>query len=249
MSDSTLPIRAQQLGDAEVRDLHPALLVEQDVLRLDVAVDDALLVRVLERLADGRHDHQRLLRRQLPRLQQLPQAHAVHKLHQQVIEAVGLAEVIDGDDVGMVEPGQGLRLAREPLGKARVFLLLAGQDLERHKAVEPRLARLIDHAHAAAAQAFENFQLRELAGDLLQRRRGFRLGGTTLRAAGPDLGPGRLGLGRQVQSHQAARAKALGRVGGQRRPAALALPVYVCILSHHPLIKKARGIVTCEAWD
>ena len=102
---------------------------------------------------------------------QLPQAHPIHKLHQQVIQAVGLAEVIDGDDVGMVEPGQRLRLAREPLGEARVFLLLASQDLQRHEAVEPRLARLIDHAHAAAAQAFQDFQLREMAGDLLHRRR------------------------------------------------------------------------------
>ena len=125
MSDSTRAFRAQQLGDPEIRDLHPALFVEQDVLRLDVAVDDALLVRILERLADRRHDDQRLLRRQLPGLQQLPQAHPIHELHQQVIEAVGLAEVIDGDNVRMVEAGQRLRLAGETLGKARVLLLLA----------------------------------------------------------------------------------------------------------------------------
>ena len=52
---------------------------------------------------------------------QLPQVHPIHKLHQQVIQAVGLAEVIDGDDVGMVEPGQRLRFAGEALGEARVF--------------------------------------------------------------------------------------------------------------------------------
>ena len=53
---------ANKLGDAKVGDLHPALLVEQDVLRLDVAVDDALLVRELQRLANLRHNGQRLLR-------------------------------------------------------------------------------------------------------------------------------------------------------------------------------------------
>ena len=99
MSDLDPAIRAQQFGDAEVRDLHPALLVQQDVLGLDVAVDDALLVGILERLADGRHDGQRLLGRELPGLQELPQVHPIHELHQQVIQAVGLAEVIDGDDV------------------------------------------------------------------------------------------------------------------------------------------------------
>src|SRR5664279_88758 len=137
-------IRAQQFGDAKVRYLHAALFVEQDVLRLDVAVDNALLVRILERLADRRYYDQRLLWRQLAGLEQLAQAHPIHKLHQQVIESVGLAEIIEGDNVGMVEPGERLLLARKALGKARVFLLLAGQDLQRHKAVEPRLARLID---------------------------------------------------------------------------------------------------------
>ena len=90
----------------------------------------------------------------------------------------------------MVEPGQRLGLAREPLGKARVLLLLAGQDLQRHEAVQPRLAGLIDHAHAAAPEAFQDFQLREMAGDLLQRRRRFRLGRHHLRAAGPASAPG-----------------------------------------------------------
>ena len=156
----------------------------------------------------------------LRRLQQLPQAHPIHKLHQQVIKAVGLAEVIDGDDVGMVEPRQRLRLARETLGKARVFLLLAGQDFQRHEAVEPRLARLIDHAHAAAAQAFKDFQLRELAGDLLQGRRGFRLRGATRCApAGPASASSDLGVGGQAHAQYAARTKTLGRARRQRRAA------------------------------
>ena len=50
----------EDLGDAEIRDLHPAAFIQQDVLRLDVAVHDALLVRELQRLADLRHDLQRL---------------------------------------------------------------------------------------------------------------------------------------------------------------------------------------------
>ena len=36
----------EHLGDAEVRNLHPARFVEQDVLRLDVAVDNAFGVGV-----------------------------------------------------------------------------------------------------------------------------------------------------------------------------------------------------------
>ena len=61
-----LGLAADQLGQAEVGDLHPALLVQQDVLRLDVAVDDAVVVGVLEGLADLRHDGQGLLGASLP---------------------------------------------------------------------------------------------------------------------------------------------------------------------------------------
>ena len=63
--------RAEQLGEAEVGDLHAAARVEQDVLGLDVAVHDALVVRVLQRVADLRHDRERLARRERARAQQL----------------------------------------------------------------------------------------------------------------------------------------------------------------------------------
>ena len=46
---------AGRLGDAEVdhlRHRHAVVQRDQDVRRLDVAVDDPLLVRVLDRLAD-----------------------------------------------------------------------------------------------------------------------------------------------------------------------------------------------------
>ena len=118
-------VAAQQLGQAEVGDLHAALAVQQDVLRLDVAVDDALLVGVLQGVADLRHDPQRLLRLQVAVAQQLPQVDAVHVLHDEVVEAAGLAEIVDGDDVGMAEPGQGAGLAVEALGEGGVAAGLA----------------------------------------------------------------------------------------------------------------------------
>ena len=50
--------QAHQLGQAEVGDLHLPGPVEQDVLGLDVAMDDAMVVCVLEGVADLRHDGQ-----------------------------------------------------------------------------------------------------------------------------------------------------------------------------------------------
>ena len=111
--------------------------------------------------------------RDLLRLQQLPQRHPVHVLHQQVVKPVRLAEIMHGHDVRVVQPRQRLGLAREPLGELRVRSLLRREDLQRHQPVQLRLARLIDHPHPAAAEAFEDFQLREVLGDLLRfgRRR------------------------------------------------------------------------------
>ena len=94
---------AQHFGDAKIGDLHAALFVEQQVLRLDVAVDDAPVVGELQRVAQRRHDGQRLFRRELSRAQKLAQIHAVHKFHEQEIKSARLAEVIDGDDVRMVQ--------------------------------------------------------------------------------------------------------------------------------------------------
>ena len=61
----------------------------------------------------------------------------------------------------MVQPGQRLGFAREPFGELAVPILFLGQDFERDEAVQARLPRLVHHAHAAAAEAFEDFQLRE----------------------------------------------------------------------------------------
>jgi hypothetical protein len=90
-------------------------------LRLDVAMDDALVVGELQRVANLRHDGQRLPARHASAMQQLPQAHAVHIFHEEEIQPIGAAKVIDGDDAGMVELGQRSRFARKALGKGCVL--------------------------------------------------------------------------------------------------------------------------------
>ena len=78
-------------------------------------MDDPFVVRVLERLADLGDDRQRLARLELAACQQLPQVHAIDVLHEEVVQAAGLAEVVQGDDVRVIEPGQGAGLAGESL--------------------------------------------------------------------------------------------------------------------------------------
>ncbi len=73
------------LRQAKIRHLHATATIQQDVLRFDVAMDDALVVRELEGVADLRHDGQRLPRGDAPGVEELPQVHAVHELHEEVI--------------------------------------------------------------------------------------------------------------------------------------------------------------------
>ena len=51
---------SQRLGETEVEHLHRAVGADLDVRRLEIAMDDALLVRRLERVGDLPRDRQRL---------------------------------------------------------------------------------------------------------------------------------------------------------------------------------------------
>ena len=81
-----LRLAAQDFGQAEVGDLCAALLVQQHVLRLDVAVHDAFVVRILEGLANLGDDLQRLGRGEFAGPFNLPQVRAIHILHEEVVQ-------------------------------------------------------------------------------------------------------------------------------------------------------------------
>ena len=65
---------------------------------------------------------------------------------------VGVLHRMDGDDVRVVQGGDGLRFALESLAALGVGGRDVRQNLERHLALQPRIARAIDFAHAAGAE-------------------------------------------------------------------------------------------------
>ncbi len=68
-----------------------------------------------------------------------------------------LADVVDAADVRMVQRRDraGLALeARTPIGIAGQF---ARQHLDRHRAIEARVARAVDLPHSAGAQRADDF--------------------------------------------------------------------------------------------
>ncbi len=107
----------ETLGDAEVRQQHPPIGRQQDVGRLDVAMDEAGTVGLVERARNRRADVDGELRTEaLLTVEQLAEALAVDELHHHGLAAVVLEHVVDGDDVGVVQPGDGDRFAPEPFG-------------------------------------------------------------------------------------------------------------------------------------
>src|SRR5271163_1389804 len=122
-------------------------------------MDNSPVMGKLQRITQRRHDGQCLLRREPPRTQNLAKVQTVHKFHEQVIKSSRLTKIINGDDVWMVQCRERLCFTREPFSKLGITHPLRCEEFQCHEAVQAFLPRLIDHAHAAASEAFENFKL------------------------------------------------------------------------------------------
>jgi hypothetical protein len=114
----------------------------------------------------------------------------------------------------MVEPGQGLSFPAEPFGKVRLSLLIRRQNLQRNEPIESRLAGFINNAHAAPAEAFKDFQLRETLRDLRWRRPGLCWPYSPAASTGIRFIPWHFGRRLKVQFHEAARTKSLQSAQG-----------------------------------
>jgi hypothetical protein len=81
------------------------------------------------------------------------------------IDAVFLRDVVNRDDARMVQRRRGPRFLDEPAPAIGVADLVGGKDLDRDEPVQVRVARFVDDAHAAFADAVEDLVVREPAAD------------------------------------------------------------------------------------
>src|ERR1019366_3163652 len=101
------------LAKAEVENLPPAVSRDDDVLRFQIAVNDAGGMRFRETLGDLHADLEKLLRRQ--RLHRKGEAKrvALDQLHDEHVPSGDLLEEVNDRDVWMVRRGQAPRLPFE----------------------------------------------------------------------------------------------------------------------------------------
>jgi hypothetical protein len=72
-------------------------------------------------------------------------------LHDEEVDGVFAADVVEGADVGMVEAGDGSCFAFEALGEAALAYL------DGNGSVQPSVAGFVDFAHAACAERGDDF--------------------------------------------------------------------------------------------
>ena len=100
-------------------------------------MDEARTVGLVERARHGRTDVDRELRTEaLLTVEQLPEALAVDELHHHGLAAIVLEDVVDGDDVRVIQPGDGDGLAPEPFGDHRIGGEVGLEPFDRNPAVE-----------------------------------------------------------------------------------------------------------------
>ncbi len=150
-------LEAAHVREAEVENLDPAVGGDEHVVRLEIAMADAALVRRHHALDDvARVAERHVQRRRTVELDEpLPQRLSVQPLHDDVRLVVGDAELVDRDDVGMVQGGRRLRLALEAgdllrVGRGRQ------QDLDGDGAIELGVLREEHLAHAAGAYLLDD---------------------------------------------------------------------------------------------
>jgi hypothetical protein len=149
---------ADQLGHPEIEKLRYRLAVrfpdEKDILRLEIAMDDACGMSRVQRLGDEREELNRVGHRDGRRLGDVPiERFAVEQVHDEEVSTVGqLSEREDIDDVAATNLVRGLRLGDEAHGTDGIHTLRSVEDLDGCPAPEEGVLRLVDGSVPAFAE-------------------------------------------------------------------------------------------------
>jgi hypothetical protein len=154
-------VSVQLFRDAEVHERGAAARdVEHDVVRLDVAVDQPALVRMLQRLEDRSGDGERPLRGEGAAAEHVTERLALDERHRVVDEPLPLAHEVDGQDVRVLQPGDGASLVLEPLQHAGCPRHVGSQDLHGEPTLQLPVPDLVDFGEPPTADEGPDLVLR-----------------------------------------------------------------------------------------
>ena len=149
--------RRRHLRQSEIENLGVPALGDENVGGLDVAMNDALGVRGVERVGNLNGQSEQHVRSPADRpamrcFRVTPSRNSMAMKRLPVV----LANLVDGADVGVIQGGGGTRFAAEAFQRLRVLRDLVGEKLERDKAAELGVLGLVNHTHAAAAELLDD---------------------------------------------------------------------------------------------
>ena len=140
-------------GQPEVGHERLAALVEQDVAGLDVPMHQPLLVGVVQRLGHRRHQFDRFVDRKPGLLEPRGEVGAVDVFRDdETGELLGAADIEDGNDVRVIEVGDGAGFGQVGFGIFESIHQFAMRHLDGHRALQLVVVGQIDEAEAALAQ-------------------------------------------------------------------------------------------------
>ena len=126
--------------------------IDENVVRLDVAMDDAARVRVVQRIRDLTEDAAYGIHGE-PRLacESCREALALDERHDEKHDPATLIDGVDRYDVWVTELRGRLCLAQEPSADVFVECQLGRKGLHRNVSMQPQIERAIHRGHSAAA--------------------------------------------------------------------------------------------------
>jgi len=134
--------------------------LEHDVFRLDVAVDNVVPMRVVERGSDAANELERLFQRNLTLAEKsVTKGLALDDRHDVKEVSGSLARIEERNDVRVVEPGRELDLSQKAIGAER-GAQLGMQHFESDAPIMTEIVRQIDGRHSATTKLALQFVAR-----------------------------------------------------------------------------------------
>src|ERR1035437_9646085 len=149
------------LRQPKIENLRLTPIRDEDVGRVEVAVDDAFGVRSVQRIGnfDAQFEHRLDLQRFA--IDPVPERLPFQQLHRDEGSPIGLVNLVDRADVRMVQRGRSLGFPLETAEGLRVVGEVVVKELQGDVTTELEVFRLVDYAHPSAAELLNDAVVRD----------------------------------------------------------------------------------------
>jgi hypothetical protein len=155
----------QLARQSEVEDLGPALWCHHDVGGLEITVHDSRSMRVIQSVGYLDAVAQHLLGRKPAPGNHLTECAARDVLHRDEVLPLGLADFVDGADVGVVDGGGRARLLQQLVPRLGIVGESPTEELDGDRPLQLSVEGAIDLTHAAGTDLLDDRVVSERLAD------------------------------------------------------------------------------------